>query len=118
MTREELKAVAETMIAQLGGNKFVAMTGAKDFLFGATEGNDPYVQFKIPSNFAKDNISIIKIVLNQMDTYDVEYLKVGKKKNDFGGFSPVAELVAKSEGIYCDMLADDFKEKTGLETNL
>ena len=66
------------------------MTGAKDFLFGATEGNDPYVQFKIPANFAKDNISIIKILLNQMDTYDVEYLKVGKKKNDFGGFSPVA----------------------------
>ncbi|MGU4699208.1 hypothetical protein K6L09_21295 [Burkholderia cepacia] len=118
MNREELKAAAETMIAQLGGKKFVAMTGAKDFLFGETEGNEPYLQFKIPTNFAKDNISIIRIVLNQMDTYDVQYLKMGKQRNDFGGFSPIAEQVAMSEGIYCDMLQDDFKEKTGLDTNL
>ena len=61
--------VAETILAQLGGNRFIAMTGAKDFL-----GDASALHFRIPSNRTKANR--VTITLRADDTYNIEWFSV------------------------------------------
>lgn len=88
-----------TILNQLGGRKFIAMTGANSF----RKGNN-FLMFKIPH--AKNKIKYVKITLNQMDTYDIEFLKMK------------GELVNKEENIYASDLQSSFTRNTGLDTHL
>ena len=95
--------VAKTILEQLGGNKFRMMTGAKNFM-GFTEG----LVMKIDRNSSNSNY--LKITLNSMDTYDMEFAKVtrmGEKKS-----------VTEYNNIYNDMLTDQFTAHTGMYTSL
>ncbi len=95
--------VAKTILEQLGGNKFRVMTGAKNFM-GFTDG----LAMKIGRNSSNSNY--LKITLNSMDTYDMEFAKVtrmGEKKS-----------VTEYNNIYCDMLTDQFTSHTGMYTSL
>lgn len=60
--------VAETILKQLGGDRFIAMTGARNFL---ADGNA--LRFRLPSNFAKRRINAVRFTLNGTDTYDVVF---------------------------------------------
>ena len=95
-------SIANEILKQLGGNKFIAMTGAKNL--GAGEN---YLVFKIGKNAG--NINYIKITLNSLDTYDVTYSKVWGMK---------ITTKAESKGLYNDMLQADFTAKTGMYTSL
>ena len=57
--------VAETILEQLGGNKFRMMTGAKNF--GGTENS---LSMRIGRN--KTSSNYLRITLNSMDTYDMK----------------------------------------------
>lgn len=57
-------AVAQTILQQLGGNKFVVMTGAKDFVY-----DDNSLRFRIPRNKSKANI--VTVSLRGDDTYNM-----------------------------------------------
>ena len=95
--------VAKTILEQLGGNKFRVMTGAKNFM-GFTDG----LVMKIGRNSSNSNY--LKITLNSMDTYDMEFAKVtrmGEKKS-----------VTEYNNIYCDMLTDQFTSRTGMYTSV
>lgn len=96
--------VADIILNQIGGGRFTAMTGAKDFV-----GGENFLQFKLPSNFAKDKINLVKIILTPADLYDVEFYYMR-------GLNLV--LVGKSEGIYADMLQSEFTATTGLDCHL
>ena len=96
------KEIATTIMQQLGGGKFRMMTGAKNFL--AIENG---LAFQIPQ--AKSKITKVRIKLNAMDTYDVEFGKIYKHHYI---------VVAKEEGIYDDMLQKIFTAHTGLDTHL
>ena len=108
--REELNQISEGMskregaevIQQLGGGRFIAMTGAKDFFIGPKG-----VVFKIGRN--SKNVNYVRINLNSMDTYDVEFLQVRKFKE---------KVKSEAKGIYADMLRDAFEQHTGLRTSL
>ena len=95
---------ASIILQQLGGSRFIAMTGAKNIL-----AQDDGLSFKLPSSFAKDGINYVRIRLNGMDLYDIEYGKIQKMK-----YKPLYE----TNGIYADMLQDDFTGTTGLFTRL
>lgn len=96
--------VAKTILAQLGGNKFVAMTGARDFCGGAD-----MLSFRLPRNPKRIDAVVVRLDAN--DTYTVEFMR----KRPF----PVCvEKVATHDGIYCDMLQSLFTDETGLETRL
>jgi len=97
-------AIAMTILAQLGGNRFTAMTGAKQF--GDT-GNG--LSFRLPSNFATKGINHVKIELNDLDLYDITFTKIRGMK---------VTVIAEASGIYCDMLRDVFTKATGLDTSL
>lgn len=101
-----METIGQIILNQLGGNKFIAMTGAKDFV---RSDAGKWLQFKLPSNFAKDKINCVKITLTPADLYDVEYLYIRGMN---------VKEVAVSRGIYADMLQADFKETTGLDTHL
>ena len=81
MIQEELESIKEGMskregaevIAQLGGGRFIAMTGAKDFFIGPKG-----MVFKIGRN--SKSVNYIRINLNSMDTYDVEFLSIRNYK--------------------------------------
>ena len=95
--------VAKTILEQLGGNKFVAMTGAKNFM-----GFENGLVMKIGRNSSNSNY--LKITLNSMDTYDMEFAKLtrmGEKKS-----------VRMVYNVYNDMLASVFTEHTGMYTKL
>lgn len=98
------KAIAIEILRQLGGNKFIAMTGAKNFWC------DNYTMgFKLPGTMTKNRINHIKITLNAMDTYDIEFISIR------GG---IMKTVERAAGIYNDMLQNIVADRTGLVLSL
>lgn len=95
--------VAKTIIEQLGGNKFRAMTGTCNFL-----GGPDYVSFKFKGS---KKANFCKIMLMPTDTYKMEFFKYSPK---LGKFTPKAEFM----DVYCDQLQDIFTHVTGLYTHL
>lgn len=97
--------IAETILEQLGGNKFRVMTGAKDFV-----ATGKGIRFRIPGKgFAKNGINIISIELNSMDTYDMSFSR-------FRGSN--IKLIESLNDVYAEDLQSVFKECTGLSTSL
>lgn len=106
MTTTDVKAVGTEILRQLGGRRFIAFTGAKDFFCDVN-----WLQFKIGRG-AKNSINVIKVTLNGLDLYDVEFWRVRLGKT----FSRV--LVAKHENVYNDQLTEIFEQETGFSTSL
>ena len=97
--------IAATILAQLGGNHFTVMTGAKNYI-----AHPDGLSFRIPgSGFAKDGINYIKITLNGMDLYDVTFSRVRGR---------TVKTLHTETGIYADMLREVFRLHTGLRTSL
>lgn len=96
--------IANTILDQLGGNKFIAMTGANN-LVAINKG----LQFKLPANFAKNKINCVQVILDPSDTYTMKFIQL--KKYD-------VKVLIKIEGVFFDQLQEFFKEKTGLDTRL
>jgi hypothetical protein len=96
------EGVAKEILAQLGGNKFVAMTGAKNLVDGGK-----FLAFKLPR--AKDSINYVKITLTSMDLYDIEFGRI--RANQY-------KVVKKVDGVYNDQLQSIFTKVTGLYTRL
>jgi len=90
-----------TIINQLGGNKFVAMTGATFFSKG---------QNTLISKFKGSKIAnIMYITLDADDTYTVKICK-------FRGLNETT--VKELSGVYFDMLKPIFENTTKLRTSL
>ena len=111
------KEIAITILQQLGGNRFVAFTGAKDF---CTIDNG--LRFKIGRNASKANR--IEIKLNGLDLYDMTFIKyrpssikVDHKKGEVKTIEEKVETVREYNDIYCDQLQELFTETTGLYTH-
>jgi len=94
--------IAQTILEQLGGRQFQAMTGARDFV--ALESG---LMFKVGRNDA--GVSTIRVLLSPADDYTVEAW-VGRGLN--------ATLLTTHDGVYCDNLRDVFESLTGLRTSL
>ncbi len=92
--------VANTILKQLGGNRFKVMTGASNFC-----GDTNSLSFRLPGDISK-KIRYVRVVLTPADLYDVSYL------NNKG------VALKQNEGIYFDSLQRCFTEATGLDTHL
>lgn len=106
--------MANTIINQLGGNKFIAMTGAKQFL--AIENG---VRMTIGKNTSQANR--LEIILNGDDTYSMRFYKYTAPKINSRTLSFTDEKVKEIEninGVYCDMLQEAFTRVTGMYTSL
>lgn len=103
------KQVANTILSQLGGGRFIDMTGAHSFFYDKSEIG-PYLLFKIPK--AKQGIKAVKITLNGLDLYNVEFIKQKRAP------SHEVSTVAKHDDVYLDSLEQIFTKETGLYTRL
>lgn len=108
---------AQTIYQQLGGGRFKAMTGAKNFV--AIENG---LVFYIGRNASKANK--VKITVNGLDLYDVEFIKytpysfkISKDGKSFKETQESSKTVAEHNGVYCDMLQDIFTSETGMYTH-
>ena len=96
------KRQAGETLKQLGGNKFIAMTGAKQFSVGPKG-----MGFRIGRN-AK-SINYIRIDLKSTDLYDMEFIRIRGSK---------IKVVKKVTGVYNDQLQKMFTKYTGMYTSL
>lgn len=110
--------VAEIILSQLGGNKFIAMTGSKNFV---AAGNT--LRMTLAKNASKANR--LYITLGSDDLYTMHFFKYtagGWRVNHKAG--TVTEKKEKIEevktfyGVYCDQLQELFTEVTKLYTSL
>lgn len=110
--------VASVILQQLGGNKFIAMTGAKNLL--ALENG---IRFTIGRNASKANR--VEITYNGLDLYDIKFIKhtpykikVDYNKGTVKETQEKTVVLKEYNDIYCDMLQELFTEYTGLYTHL
>ena len=96
------KRKAAIILKQIGGNRFIAMTGAKGFAF-----SDKYMSFKIGRK--SKGINFVRIGHNAMDTYDMEFGFVSTKG---------IKVKKKVKDVYADMLGQMFKKYTGMNVRL
>lgn len=128
-----MTANSNIIFNQLGGQKFVVMTGAKNMV--STENG---LTFQIGKNASKANL--VKVTVNANDTYNLQFWNKGKEINSIllmvkyfqQGLNDeqirikVAEAEKKAEpkmlkeysGIYSDQLQDLFTEYTKMYTKL
>lgn len=102
--RMERMRVAQTIREQLGGNKFIVMTGAKNMMI-----DDGGLSFRLPSNFAKNGINYVQVHLNGSDYYDMTFSKLRA-----GHLKRIAEV----KDVDCYTLQSVFTAQTGLDTHL
>lgn len=102
------KEIATEILCQLGGNRFIAMTGARQFSYFDDKG-ECGICFRLPTRFAMNGINYVKIKLTWADTYEVTFFKVT-------GIN--IKTVVTHDNIYFDGLQDIFTQETGLNTRL
>lgn len=108
MTRHEMiemsdLTIAKTILSQLGGNRFIAMTGAKNFV-----GSDKDLSFKIGRNSTKTNL--VKITYNYgKDLYEMHFY--------YASIKGLKELQMYDE-VYAEDLQELFTRFTGLYTHI
>jgi hypothetical protein len=95
--------VAQMILSQLGGNRFILMTGSKDFV-----GSENSLTFSFPK---KNKLNRMKIVLNEWDTYDIEFGLYSPSKFEY-------EVRVIQKDLYAEALAPMFEKYTGMYTSI
>ena len=95
---------AQTILSQLGGNKFCAMTGAKDF----SDTGDG-LMFSLPQRMCKNKAGKVYVRLEDSDTYTVDFFSVRG-----GGI----RSISTHQMVYADRLAATISDQTGLAVRL
>ena len=123
------EAIADTILQQLGGRRKLSMfIGAKNF---ASDNGGKTLVFTF-SNKKRSGPNHVKITLNSMDTYDIQFSRIGQKaqvmepdvkaKYKSLGMKPPKDAYSKKiksfKGIYDDQLIDIFEKTTGLYLRL
>lgn len=112
--------IADTILNQLGGNHFIVMTGAKNFVW---DDKNHTLRMTLPKNGSKANR--LWITLNWDDTYTMDFFKYTAAKLKIDHKAGTAKMidekkteVKKYEHIYCDQLQELFTEVTKMYTHL
>lgn len=102
MTTQEQKMQAATILKQLGGNKFIMMTGAKNFVCDEKGIGFRFMRNKIGAQFCR-------IELNSLDLYNMSFRKLVKDR---------LVILKEVNNLYDDHIEEIFSEITGLATRL
>ena len=105
--RAEQLRVANTILVQLGGQRFLRMTGATNLV-----ADTDSLRFRIPR---ANRINFVIITLLPSDTYRMEFKWVPAWR---GQAAPVVATRVVYEDVYCDQLEELFTQATGLYTRL
>ena len=107
-------SVPEIILEQLGGHRFVVMTGSSHFVA------DGYtLRMNLARNGSKANR--LYITLDADDTYTMRFFKYTAPRFNSKTVSFTEEKITEVEtikGVYCDMLQDIFTRVTKMYTRL
>lgn len=110
ITQQNHTEVAATILEQLGGNKFLAMTGSKNLISSPTEIG-PALTMVLRKN--KSGAMWLRITLIQdTDTYKMEFIKYTSRPE------PSYPVVNELNNVYADQLQSIFTSVTGLLTSM
>ncbi len=99
--------VAKIILQQIGGHRFVAMTGCHDFI---NLGNG--LRMSLSRN--KTSANRLEIIYDEgADLYDLRFYRQSMNHKTF---EVKTKDIKTYEGVYCDMLEDIFTDVTGLYT--
>jgi hypothetical protein len=99
--------VVEEILNQLGGYKFIVMTGAKNLVKNKTKEGEQ-LSFRLPK--AKDGINHVAITyLRGHDLYNVKFGRIRGVEY---------KIIHEVDNVYNDQLVDIFERTTGLYTHL
>lgn len=107
---------------QIGGNKFLVMTGSKFQYYGYDKLGYVYLMIKLTRNQSK--AQYLKIQLNGLDLYDLTFSRIKKtltplaKELGIKVYDEETVIVKEYKDVYADMLQDIFTSVTGLYTRL
>ena len=106
------KEVAKTILIQLGGSRFAAFTGAKEF--GYIENG---LTMKLPRNSSGANK--LTITLTCMDDYTLTFEKITlpRMRKDYTFTTGSKKTIKVIPGVFCDNLQEVFESVTGLYTH-
>lgn len=103
MDRRDL-SVAETILEQLGGQRFLAMTGACDLV-----ASDRSLVFRLPANLVRGGGNKMEITLDSSDTYTLTLFRVRGAE---------IAVLDQATGVFAAELQNAFRHMTGLDTHL
>ena len=112
----------QDIIHQLGGNKFLAMTGSKIKYYGYDDNGYVYLMVELVKN--QSRAKYLKIQLNGKDLYNLEFSRIKKTLNkEYAAYGikiydEKKEVVKIYKDVFCDSLQDMFTNTTGLLTRL
>jgi hypothetical protein len=95
--------VANEILRQLGGHRFICMTGAHSLVGDATS-----LRFSIPGRMTANKANKVVVSLEN-DLYTLTFYRLHGLKQ---------ALVGEQAGVYADQLRAVFTAATGLETSL
>lgn len=107
-------SIAKTILDQLGGNRFLTMTGANHLV---ADGNT--LRMTLPKNASKANR--LYITLDGNDTYTMRFFRYTPGRLNRKTYTWTEEKALEVKlvsGVYCDMLQDIFTATTGMFTHL
>lgn len=96
--------VANTILEQLGGRRFIMMTGAKKFI-----GTANSLIFRVPGR-TSDGCNKVVVTLTAMDDYTIETFFIRAPQTH--------RACSTRDGVYCDNLQAVFSSITGLAVSL
>ena len=100
--------VATIILQQIGGRRFVAMTGSHDFI---NLGNG--LRMSLSRN--KTSANRLEIIYDEgADLYNMRFFRFSVHHEPF---DIKVKDIKNIEGVYCDMLEDIFTDVTGLYTH-
>lgn len=108
--------IASTILQQIGGGRFVVMTGSKDMI--AIDGG---LRMSLARNASKANR--LEITLTGMDTYNMKFYRFtpwrfSTRGGKFTEYPEKITTVKEYNGVYCDQLQELFTNVTGMYTRL
>ena len=115
------------IVEQIGGNKFLVMTGSKFQYYGYDKLGYVYLVIKLTKNQSK--AQYLKIQLNGLDLYDLTFTRIKKtlkpecktpeyKAMGIKIYDEEVITVKEYTDVYADMLQDIFTSVTGMYTRL
>ena len=95
---------AAQILQQLGGNRFIAMTGARNFV-----GLERGLMFSLPHRLCMNKSNKARVTLDESDTYTLEFFAIRGTN---------VKPISQHSMIYADRLAEIVSEQTGLAIRL
>lgn len=112
--QEYTQQITSVILEQLGGRVFIAMTGAKDFVYSGINENNPNIWLGMTIGSNVKQINRFRVSYKEgPDYYELYFCRQIMTKT---GVKMTREKTI--DGVYCDQLRDIFEEETGLYTSL